>query len=176
MKMKCDKAAKMWWTRPLTWLYCIILCAALLTSFCLGWYTGSAKVEDNHIQASVFKVEAEIQDASGSKVSLNAEGEGWKATLAADGTYTVSLSCTSKTNGHGCCAVTINGKVYQTAVFGKCGVTGCTVCGGQQSLQFTITVPAGEAVEIKIMPQWGNKTLADGVTGISHNAAISLAD
>ena len=176
MMNKSDKGAKKIWTRPISWLYGIILCVALLTSFCLGWYTGSAKVEDNHIQASVFQVEAAVQDASGSKVSLAADGEGWKATLAAGGTYTVNLGCSTKTNGHGCCTVTLSGKAYQTAVFGKCSTDGCAACGGRQALQFTVTVPAGEAVEIKLMPQWGNKPLADGVTEISSDAAISLAD
>lgn len=174
MKIKSDKTIKIW-SKPILWVYCIILCTALLASFTMGWYVGSAKVEDNRILSTVFRLDAKIQDASGAEIQLLADGDGWWAKLPAGGTYTVNVSCNKRTTGHGRCVVSINDTTYQTAVMGKCGTEGCSICAERASLPFTVTVPEGKAVEIKLMPHWGTQSAVDSTDELSANAVISLA-
>ncbi len=161
--------------KPAMWLYCVILCVVLLASFTLAWYVSSVEVADNKILTSTFDVTAKIENGQ-SKVTLTAKEDGTKEASLAAGTYTVSLGCTEKTNGHGCCALTINGKAYQTVVFGKCGVENCASCDGRDALQFTITVPEGETWQISLNSLWGAKTPGEGVELIAAGAAIGAAN
>lgn len=160
--------------KPAMWLYCVILCVALLVSFTLAWYVSSAGSVDNRIVSSTFDMTVSIVKGE-SGIALTAKEDGSKAASLGEGTYTVSLGCTNKTTGHGCCAVTINGKAYQTNVFGKCGVINCSKCGGCENIQFTITVPEGETWQINFASLWGAKTPAEGVELIKANTAIGAA-
>lgn len=161
---------------PLTWLCCVILCVVLLTSYCLGWYISSVVNADNRIQASSFTMTAKVLTSDGSQVQLSPMTEGgMSATLVAGQSYTVNLGCDDKTTGHGCCIVILNDKTYQTVAFGKCGFENCEKCSGRQDLQFTVTVPAGGDLQIKLLPQWGQKPLAESTQEITPGSAIPYA-
>ncbi len=171
--MKIERNAAKPWKKSIIWLYCVILCVAILTSFCLGWYTNSVVSADNKIQASVFEMGAKIQAVGGAEVDLSALPDGEMAAKLYGGqSYTVTLSCSGKTNGHGSCVVELNGVQYQTEVFGKCGLKNCAHCAGRETLQFTVKVPDGETWEIKSIPQWGPKAPAAGVRKITAGAVI----
>ena len=172
MKIMSKDATKLW--RKPVWALCgLILCVALLASVTMAWYVGSASSKDNKIQTSTFVMEAGIKNASGTAVQLTTQESGEKtATLPGGATYTVSLGCSQKTNGHGYCTVTLNGETYQTIPFGKCGIEGCAKCGGVQSVQFTVNVPEGENWTIALASGWGVQPLAAGAEQITANAVI----
>jgi len=172
---KSNKAIKFRWPRSIVFIYCIILCVALLASFTMGWYVGSAAVKDNRIVSTFFRLDATVQDAAGTNVSLQADGEGWKATLPAGGTYKVNLTCNKRTTGHGRCVIALNDDTYQTVILGKCGSEGCSVCGNRETVSFTVTIPAGKAAQISLQPHWGSQYAIAGTNEISANAEISLA-
>lgn len=155
------------------WLYCVILSVALLTSFCLGWYVNSVVSADNRIQASIFEMGAKIQTADGAEVDMSQLlGGELSAKLYGGKSYTVNLSCGDKTNGHGSCNVILNGKQYQTDVFGRCKTENCSKCAGREAIAFTIAVPEGQTWEIKLISQWGPKAPAADVQKITAGAVI----
>ena len=140
--------------KPAVWLYCVILCVALLVSATLAWYVSSVEVLDNKIVSSTFEMTAEIKNGE-TAVPLTAKEDGSQEVSLTEGTYSVTLGCSKKTNGHGFCTVTINGQASNTDVFGKCGNTGCDKCTGRETVQFSVVVPAGETWVINLAPQWG---------------------
>lgn len=140
--------------KPVMWLYCVILCVALLASFTLAWYVSSVEVKDTKLVTSTFEMTAKIENGE-SQVTLTDKEDGSQEASLTAGTYTVTLGCSKKTNGHGYCTVTVNGQATQTEVFGKCGITNCDKCAGRESVQFTLTVPAGETWLVNLAPQWG---------------------
>lgn len=173
MKIKSKGTNAAPWKKSIIWLYCVILCVAMLTTFCLGWYTNSVVSADNKIQASVFEMGAKIKAVGGAEVDLSALPDGTlSAKLYGGQSYTVTLSCIGKTNGHGSCKVDLNGVQYQTEVFGKCGLKNCTHCAGREKVQFTVAVPEGETWEIGLTSQWGPKAPAADVKKITAGAVI----
>ena len=140
IRNKHDQTGKML-KKPAMWLYCVILCVALLASLTLAWYVSTVEVSDNKILTSTFEMTAKIENGQ-SQVTLTAKEDGSQEATLTAGTYTVTLGCSDKTNGHGFCIVTINGQAAQSDVFGKCGVENCEKCDGRESQQFTVTVPA----------------------------------
>lgn len=147
--------------KPAICLYCVILCVALLASLTLAWYVSSVEVKDNKIITSTFDMTATIVNGE-TPVTLTAKDDGSQEVSLSAGTYTVTLGCGSKTNGHGSCIVTVNGQAQQTEVFGKCGITNCEKCTGRESVQFNLVVPEGETWLVNLMPQWGAATGAAG--------------
>lgn len=170
---RSGKTAVKLWSRPVLAACGLILCVALIASFSLAWYVGSAGSKDNKIMTSTFVMEAAIKDASGNTVQLTTQESGEKtAKLAGGATYTVDLGCSQKTNGHGYCTVTLGDQIYQTVTFGKCGISGCDKCGGREAVQFTVNVPAGEEWTIALASGWGVKPLDAGAEQITANAVI----
>lgn len=141
--------------KPVMWLYCVILCVALLASVTLAWYVSTVEVKDNKLVTSTFAMTAKIE-MNETPVELTAKEDGSQEASLTAGTYTVILGCTDKTNGHGFCTVTVNGQPSNTEVFGKCGIQNCEKCTGRESVQFTVVVPEGETWAINLAPQWGS--------------------
>ena len=173
IRNKHDQTGKML-KKPAMWLYCVILCVALLASLTLAWYVSTVEVSDNKILTSTFEMTAKIENGQ-SQVTLTAKEDGAQEATLTAGTYTVTLGCSDKTNGHGFCIVTINGQAAQSDVFGKCGVENCEKCDGRESQQFTVTVPAGETWQISLVPHWGTLTPGEGVAMITANASLDAA-
>ena len=48
--------------KPVMWLYCVILCVALLASFTLAWYVSSVEVKDTKLVTSTFEMTAKIEN------------------------------------------------------------------------------------------------------------------
>lgn len=156
IRNKVNQTGKML-KKPAILLYCVILCVALLASVTLAWFVNSVEVKDNKIVTSTFEMTAKIENGQ-SQVELTAKEDGTKEATLPAGTYTVTLGCSEKTNGHGSCIVTLNGQAKQTEVFGKCGITNCEKCTGRQSVQLSVIVPEGETWVINLASQWGSAT------------------
>lgn len=167
------KSERKLWKKSAVWLYCVILSVALLTSFCLGWYVNSIVSADNRIQASVFEMEAGIQAVDGTEAEMSKLlGGEIAAKLYGGKSYIVNLGCSDKTNGHGSCKVILNGKEYQTDVFGKCKIESCSKCAGRETVSFTVAVPEGQTWEIKLISKWGPQAPAATVQKITAGAVI----
>lgn len=163
------------WSRPAIWLYCIILSVALLASFTLAWYVDSVEASDNKILTSKFEMTAKIENGE-SQITLTADDDGAQTATLTAGTYTVTLGCSNKTNGHGSCVVTLNGEAAQTVVFGSCGTANCDKCAGRNLVQFSVTVPEGATWQISLEPHWGTQVLVEGAERITSGAALGAAN